>query len=89
MPTAGIDLVGGRDRAKVPSELAVYLHAGSMEPEFVTNDPAIIERYLQDYGSSIDMLVMANDLAELLPSSPATKYLSSTERPSMVRVTIR
>lgn len=89
MPTADVDQIRDPSRATLPGELALYLHAGSMEPEFVTNDPAIIRHYLQEYGSPADMLVMANDLAELLPSSPAADYLRSTENASMVRVTLR
>jgi hypothetical protein len=89
MPTAGVDLAKDRNRTNVPGQLALYLHAGSIEPEFVTNDPAIIERYLHAYGPSTDMLLIANELAELLPPSPAAEYLSSTENASMVRVTLR
>jgi len=68
-----------------PAKLSVFLH-DMLEPDFVTDDPALVAAIVARYGATRDQLVMANRSATILPDTPISRELATTEEASMVRI---
>jgi hypothetical protein len=70
---------------KAPTSLAIYLHAGSKTPDFVTQDSKYLEAVLSMYGDYPNQLVPANELGMVLKGTSVAHELAAEEEPSMVR----